>query len=152
MTRRDFIPALAAIALPPMPPGFSTKRTVLRSPKGQEQAESLRKVPRVTVETRAVIGPKMAAAVPGLTVTIAHDGDNVLLSWSGLAGPYCVEQRPAFDASWQKITPITLKKSLVVTTDGPQMFFRVTALVSVPVTVERTDGVTAIKWTAPELD
>jgi hypothetical protein len=146
MTRRKFLPSLAATALlGPMPSGGQTP---LQSPESTEKTPSVNKTGGVSVELAPAARRHRAAA---LTVGIQQQDGNAVLSWNGLPGPYAVMQAASTNGPWSQVGNYTLQSSLTVPLTGDSGFFRIQAEAPIPITVTQSSGYTTIQFTAPDL-
>src|SRR6185369_7850069 len=81
MKRREFFTGLAAILLPPLPPGFKSKHKRIESPKGREHRMSLSVMQKPTTSKAFAVTPA------GFSInSIQYISGTAILQWSGGTG------------------------------------------------------------------
>src|SRR5215472_16521766 len=104
MTRRKFLPSLAATALlRPIPSGGQTP---VQSQTPDDKTPNGKDTGNISIEL-APAARRPRATV--LTVGIQQQDGNAVLSWAGLPGPYAVLQAASTSGPWSQVGNYTLQ-------------------------------------------
>jgi hypothetical protein len=146
MTRRKFLPSLAATALlRPIPSGGQTP---VESQAPADKKPNVKGTGNISVEL-APAARKPRTTV--LTVGIQQQDGNAVLSWAGVPGPYAVLQAASTNGPWSQVGNYTLQSSKAVPLTGASGLFRIQAEAPIPITLTQSAGYTTIQFTAPDL-
>jgi len=145
MKRREFFTGLAAILLPPLPPGFKPKHKRIESPKGREHRMSF------SVMQKPAASKAFAVTPAGFSInSIQYASGTVILQWSGGTGPYQVQRETLINGPWVNIGNPTIATSKSVPSPAPTGFFRVQQQVPL-LTMTQDESGQHFSWGSPDL-